>query len=244
MLPGETPWDLEQRLKSTIREANMSLTDSQHRTWFVASLTPHLRTTLSQQNISTQAEALEIVMRLHETPIQDPGLGVQQIQAQMQNLCLEMKKLKQEQAPRPEVQEEVWCIKCRSQGHNKDHRLILANYVVMGGPTPLQPEAHAGPSETLVLWCVICEIGGKHTTNNCHLLQKYTTKPKKLFCNFCRSMGHDECTCRSYQLMKDQIPPCQMQIEMRGLDPVEGMACTEFQGRGRGRGGMGPGRGH
>jgi len=76
MLPSETPWDLDQRLKSTIREANMTLTDAQHRTWFVASLTSHLRMMLSQQKISTQAKALEIAMRLHETPIEDLGLGV------------------------------------------------------------------------------------------------------------------------------------------------------------------------
>ena len=94
-MPGETPWDLDQRLKSTIREANMTLTDVQHCAWFMASLTPHLRTALSQQKISTQTEALETVMRLQETPLQDPGLGVQQIQAHIQNLCLEMTKLKQ-----------------------------------------------------------------------------------------------------------------------------------------------------
>ena len=76
MLPGETPWDLDQILKSTIPEANMTLTDAQHHTWFVESLTPHLRMTLSQQKISTQAEALETMMRLHETPIQDLELGV------------------------------------------------------------------------------------------------------------------------------------------------------------------------
>jgi len=28
MMLGETPWDLDQRLKSTIREANMFLTDA------------------------------------------------------------------------------------------------------------------------------------------------------------------------------------------------------------------------
>ena len=94
MLPGETPWDLDQRLESTIHEANMTLKDAQHCVWFVASLTPHLRTTLSQQKLSTQAEALEMVIRLHETPIQDPRLGVQQIHAQLQNLCLEMQSLK------------------------------------------------------------------------------------------------------------------------------------------------------
>ena len=40
MQPGETPWELDQRLKCTIREANMNLTDGQHCEWFVALLLP------------------------------------------------------------------------------------------------------------------------------------------------------------------------------------------------------------
>ena len=77
MQSGETPWELDQRLKCKIREANMNLTDGHHREWFVASLLPHLRVALSQQKITTQREALEIAMRLHETLMQDPNLGVQ-----------------------------------------------------------------------------------------------------------------------------------------------------------------------
>lgn len=103
MLPGETPWDLDQRLKSTIRKANMTLTDRQNCTWFVASLTPHLRMALSQHKISTQAKALEIDMRLYMTSIPDPGLGVQQLHAQLQNLCLEVQSLKQGRMPRSGV---------------------------------------------------------------------------------------------------------------------------------------------
>ena len=94
MLPGEIPWDLDQPLKSMIREANMTLMNVQHHAWFVASLTPHLRKALSQQKLSTQAEVLEMSMQLHETLIQDLGLGVQQIHTQLQNLCLEIQILK------------------------------------------------------------------------------------------------------------------------------------------------------
>ena len=78
---GETPWDLDQRLKCTIRETNMNVTDGKHREWLVASLLPHLRVALSQQKIGTQAEALEIAMRLHEALMKDGNLGVQQIHA-------------------------------------------------------------------------------------------------------------------------------------------------------------------
>lgn len=68
MLLGKTPWKLDQRRKGMIHEASMTLMDGQHRAWFVASLTLHLRNMLSQQELSTQAKALEIIMRLHETP--------------------------------------------------------------------------------------------------------------------------------------------------------------------------------
>jgi len=43
MLSSETPLELDQRLKFMIHEANMTLMDGQHCTWFVALWTPHLR---------------------------------------------------------------------------------------------------------------------------------------------------------------------------------------------------------
>ena len=55
MLPGETPWELDRRLKCTTCEANVTLTDGQHHEWFVASLMPHLRNALLQQRLTTQA---------------------------------------------------------------------------------------------------------------------------------------------------------------------------------------------
>lgn len=86
----EMPWDLDQKLKCMTREANMKLTDGQHREWFVTLLLPHLRVAIPQQKIRTHAKALKIMMRLHETPMKDANLGVQQIHTQLQNLCLEM----------------------------------------------------------------------------------------------------------------------------------------------------------
>ena len=121
-----------------------------------------------------------------------------------QNLCLEMQNLKQDRTPQPKACEEVWCIKCKAQGHDKDHCPVFTDYLAGGGPMPLRPEAQVGPSAAPALWCAICQIGGKHTTDNCHLLQKYTQMSQQLFYNFCRSIGHDECTFRSYELMMDQ----------------------------------------
>lgn len=70
----------------------------------------------------------------------------------------------------PEVHEEVWCLKCKSQGHDKDHCPLFTNYVAGGGIMPLRLEAQAGPSARPALWCVIYEVAGKHATDNFHLL--------------------------------------------------------------------------
>ncbi len=78
---------------------------------------------------------------------------------------------------------------------------------------PLRPDAQVGPSVVPELWCMICQIGGKNATDNCHLLQKYTQMSHQLFCNFCRSVGHDERTCRSYELMMDQTPNDRVQTK-------------------------------
>ena len=75
---------------------------------------------------------------------------------------------------------------------------------------PLRLEAQVGSSVAPTLWCMICQIPGKHMTDNCHLLQKYTQTPQQLFCNFHRLVGHDERICCSYELMMDQNPAYRM----------------------------------
>lgn len=87
----------------------------------------------------------------------------------------------------------------------------------------LRPEVQVGPSVAPILWCTSCQIGGKHATDNCHLLQKYTQNSKQLFCNFSRSVGHDERTCRSYELMMDRTPTYRVQAETQPLDQSAGM---------------------
>lgn len=79
----------------------MNLTDSQHQDCFIVMFLPHLRNTLSQQKIGTQAEVLEIKMRLHETPIQDMTLGVQKINVELQNICLEFQIFEKEKVAWP-----------------------------------------------------------------------------------------------------------------------------------------------
>ena len=79
-------------------------------------------------------EALEIAMRLHSMPIHDVTLGVHQIHSQLQSLYLELQSLKKHKETKLEVHAEVWCLKCKSQRHDKDHCLVFANYIIGGGP--------------------------------------------------------------------------------------------------------------
>jgi len=126
----------------------------------------------------TQAEALEIAMGLHETPMEDLNPGVLQIHAQLQNLSLEMQSLKQEKATQPEACKEVWCIKCKGRGYDKDHYPVFANYIALGGPMPLLPEAITRPSAGPMLWCAICQVAGKHMTDNFNFLHKFVQTPQ------------------------------------------------------------------
>jgi len=128
-----------------------------------------------------------------------------------------MQCLKQDKTAQPEVREEVWYVKCKGWGHDKDHCPIFTNYLAGGGLMPLRPEEKERPSAASALCCAICQIIAKQATDNCHLLQKYTQNSQQLFCNFCRSMGHDQCTCRSYESMMDITPTYRVQTEMRPL---------------------------
>ena len=89
---------------------------------------------------------------------------------------------------------------------------------------PLRLEAQVGPSAGPTLWCAICPVAGKHATDNCHLLQRYVQAPQQLFCNFCRSVGHDEHTYRSYELMMDRTPAYRVRAKTWPLDQDVRMA--------------------
>ena len=110
---------------------------------------------------------------------------------------------------------EVWCLKCKGQGHDKDHCPIYQNYLIGGGLVPLKPENIVGPRVGVPLWCTIFQIAGKHATDNCHILQKFVHTPQLLFFTFSKLGGHDECNFRSYELMTEWTPTYRMLTENR-----------------------------
>lgn len=57
----------------------------------------------------------------------------------------------------------IWCLKCKSHGHDKDHCLVFKNYIIGGGHVPLKPKANVGMSMVVVLWYTIFQVTGHHT---------------------------------------------------------------------------------
>ena len=99
-----------------------------------------------QQKVVDQQEALEIAMKLETTPVEDNS-GIAQIQVQLAAMALELRDMKKGKA----VQEEFWCTRCRTEGHDKEQCLVIRNYLNSGAPNPFNPS---------VLYCEICRTTG------------------------------------------------------------------------------------
>lgn len=96
---------------------------------------------------------------------------------QLQNLCLEMQSLEQDKGPRPKACEEVWCIRCKGQGHDKDHCLIFVNYWA-GGTNSVETRGTGGAkrnARTLVRDL----LGGRkaHNKQLSSITKAYTAPP-------------------------------------------------------------------
>ena len=189
--PTESVWEFDQKFKTLLDQVSFDITLQQDQEWFITALLPHIRLSLMQQKVASQAEALEIAMKLEASPIAETSARMTQIQNQLAQLTLQLHDIKKGK----EVQEIVWCTKCRTKGHSKEHCSLFVEYLASGTPDPL-PQAR-GP------WCEICRTNG-HRPQDYHLLKKYVQTPKSLFCTFCKSVGHDENNCRAYELMMER----------------------------------------
>ena len=130
-------------------------------------------------------------MKLEASLIAETSAGMQQTQSQLANLTLQLQDMRKVK----EVREEVWCTKCRTKGHSREHCTIFAEYMASREPNPL-PQVR-GP------WCEICKTNG-HRPQDCHLLQKYVQTPKNSFCTFCKFVGHDVNNYKAYEPMMER----------------------------------------
>ena len=95
-----------------------------------------------------------------------------------------------------EVQEELWCIICKTYGHHKDNFSTLMNYVATGASNPLNTQE--------MPWCRICQTRGQKS-EECMYLQNIVSTQTSMYCQFCRYLGHDEKGYRSFHLVQEKI---------------------------------------
>ena len=74
-----------------------------------------------------------MAMKLEALPIAKKTMGMAQIQNQLANLTLQLQDIKKGK----EIREEVWCSKCRTEGHSREHCPVFAEYLASGAPNPL-----------------------------------------------------------------------------------------------------------
>ena len=101
-----------------------------------------------QQKIVTQSEALETAMKLEASPVGETDIGMNQIQAQLANLMLQLQDIKKAK----EYHDDLWCTHCHASRHTKDAYSTFRNYLLSGAPNPL--------SGTGAPWCCICQVYG------------------------------------------------------------------------------------
>ena len=243
-MPHESIWDFDPRFKTLLGQINFEFLVQQHQEWFIPALLPHIRFPLMQQKVTSQSEALEIAMRLEASKMSDSTLGMDQLQNQLVNITLELQSLKKGK----EVCKEVWCTKCRIEGHLKEQCPVFMQYLASGAPNPLP--------QTGRLWCEICRQAG-HRPQDCHMLQKYTKTPRNLYYTFYSSIGHDDNHYRAIDMMMERTQDvyviqseqqnhpargAQHNLGRGGYGGPGGYECrVGYRGRGGGQGTFGQG---
>jgi hypothetical protein len=86
----------------------------------------------------------------------------------------------------------VWCTTCRTKGHHQNEFPNFVQYMETRVPNPFPIG---------VPWCEICKTHG-HNPYHCPMMKKYQKIPKSLYCNFFKSVGHDDKDCRTMELMR------------------------------------------
>jgi hypothetical protein len=72
-------------------------------------------------------------------------------------------------------------------------------------------------------WCEICKTHG-HDMYHFPMMQKYKTIPKSSYCNFFKSVGHDDKDCRMMELMREiTLDTYRVQVEM-----ITGKSAHQF----------------
>jgi hypothetical protein len=59
--------------------------------------------------------------------------------------------------------EDIWCVRCRSKFHDKEHCPLFNEYLASGASIPL--------NQVTLPWCEVCR--NRHRRRECYYMQKY-----------------------------------------------------------------------
>jgi hypothetical protein len=149
-----------------MRHLSFQIPDEQNKEWFIVSLFPHIRVPLMQQKITSQVEALEISMKLESSPMGESISTMSQILSQLTNLSLQVEDMKRDKGK--DKREDIWCIRCKSEGHDKEHYPLFHEYLVYGALSPLK--------QFTLPWCEVCR--NRHHLGECYYLKNMSRHPK------------------------------------------------------------------
>jgi hypothetical protein len=85
-------------------------------------------------------------MKLESTPMGESSLGMSQILSQLTSLSLQVEDMKK--AKGKYKREDVWYVRCRSEGHDKEHCPLFHEYLALGVSSPLK--------QVNLPWCDVC----------------------------------------------------------------------------------------
>jgi hypothetical protein len=128
-------------------------------------------------------------MKLESYPMGESSSGMSQILSQLTSLSLQVEKMKKDKEK--DKREDIWCVICKLEGHDKGHYPLFDEYLVSGASIPLK--------QVTLPWCEECR--NRHHPGECYYMQKYVQTPTNLYFTFCKSMGNDDRDCRDYDLM-------------------------------------------
>jgi hypothetical protein len=170
---------------------NFKIPDEKNKEWFIAAILPHIRFPLMQQKIASQKKALEIAMKLKSTPMGESCSGMSQILSQLTSLSLQVEDMKKDKGK--EKREDIWCVICRSKGHDKENCPLFHEYLASGALIPLK--------QVNLPWFEVCR--NRHRPGECCYMQKYVQTPTNLYYTFCKCVGHDDRDCRDFDLVHE-----------------------------------------
>jgi hypothetical protein len=111
-----------------------------------------------QKKVTLQAEVLEIAMKLESSPMGESISGMSQILSQLTSLSLQVEDMKKEKGK--DKREDIWCIRCKSEGHDKEQCPLFNEYLASGALIHLK--------RVTLPWCEVCR--NRHCPGECYYM--------------------------------------------------------------------------